>query len=153
MTTVRVVPVMVWVLTLVCGAGDALVDGAAGHALMVSVLQGMIRFTVPLVMSTLGALQVFVRVWVCAWVVVGGSGCSPSPVLVEGAAGGADGDGGAGGDVGDVVGEGAAGVVPGNAEGEGAVGGDDGWMVVSLVMLTVRVLSVMLRVVPMLRAS
>ena len=41
MPTVRVLPVMVWVLPLVCGAGDALLNGAVGDALTVSVLQRM----------------------------------------------------------------------------------------------------------------
>ena len=91
--------------------------------------------------------------WVRAWVVVGGSGRGPSPLLAEGAAGVADGEGGAGDGVVDADGKGIAGVVPGDAEGEGAVGCDAGWVAVSLVMLTVRRLSVMLRVMPMLRVS
>ena len=113
----------------------------------------MLRLTVLLVMSTWGCCRWWFQVWVRAWVVVGGSGRGPSPLLAEDAADVPDGEGGVGDGVVDAVRDGVAVVAPGDAEGEGAVGGDAGWMAMSLVLLSVRVVSVMLRVMPMLKVA
>ena len=61
-----------------------MVDGAAGDALTVRVLQGMLPLMVELVMTTVGVLQVMVR---SVGPRVGGrrhAGRGPSPLLAEG---------------------------------------------------------------------